>query len=326
MAFDGGPWAVENGAYTSAAAARAAHYAATNGEQGITRPGDLKVTPTPTASKAVRIATGSATLLNQQAPGESYQGLARSFTDVPISVNGASRNDLIIAQIIDPDFPPWQESDVPDPVNGPYFKPHVLQGVSASTTKATDVVPQYSALALARIAVPASGNITGGITDLRALAQPHSWARNFGGPPASQVNYVPGMADGGDPFTMATFSNVNPDVYIPAWATHHDVVASAIGVRTDGALNNGAALVRLGPQAGGLYGPHINYDFSDQNVTTGEWNLQTLAAVNIGAPVPSALRGTTQKVTMRVRVDIGNLQLQTWSVIAFQVAFYELIA
>jgi len=238
--FDGKPWAVEHGATIPAAVARAAHYAATKGRQGVTRPGDLKVAATPSASQGVRIGTGSATILNQQAPGESYQGLARTFTDVNVTVNGSARTDLVIGRIIDPDFAPWQPSDVPDGVNGPYWRPYVVPGVSSSTTKASDVV-SYSAVELARIAVPASGNITNGmITDLRRVTNVDR-ERHVSSVLPTDTRFTAPPANG-----RVWFPFVNELIFCPEWATRAQIVVTVSSLLFDSGVYQGRIRAEYG--------------------------------------------------------------------------------
>lgn len=284
--FDGVPWAVENGANTTAAVARAAHYAATRGAQGVTEPGDLKVTATATPSQQVSVAAGSATILNHAAPGESYHGLARTPTPQPISVSGAARTDLLIARIIDPDFSPWQPSDVPDPVNGPYFLPHVVQGVSPSTTKASDVV-SYSAVALARIAVPASGNITNAmITDLRQLAQPRQEPQQFTVVPSANETLTLG-AYGAWP------TQTSRQVFVPAWATKVIVEVLMGGLKVSAGAVWGAVRARLGAS---LTTTPAGYDINTTN-SDNAYDRTTLFVADT-LTLPSVYRGTTQTFSL----------------------------
>lgn len=314
MAFDGVPWVVENGAQISGAAGRVLANAASRDAQGVLLPGDLKVSATPTASQAVRLDTGSAVVRNAQAPGESYIGLARSTTDVDIDVTGSPRTDLIVGRIIDPDFSPWQPSDVPDPVNGPYWEPYVIEGVTSGTDEASDVVG-YSAIALARVAVPASGNITNGmITDLRKLVQP----RNF-----------PDLAAVQDPArddlttTDTAYrdwpANVKHTVIVPDWATHA-LVALMVSYGTDdqacdafqriafGGLTGGSAIIDHNATGSGFGERFQNWIFAEFDVTS----LQ-------GEPVdimPQAVRAFETTNT-------GALYTETWDQVVFDVRFVE---
>lgn len=289
MAFDGNPWAVENGANMSAAVARAAHYAATRGAQGITEPGDLKVTQTSVASQAVEIAAGSATVLNHGADGESYHGLARTPTNVPISVSGSTRHDLIIGRIIDPDFSPWQPSDVPDAVNGPYWEPHVVQGVTSSTTLASDVVG-YSAIALARVAVPAAGNITNAmITNLRELAQPRSELQQYTTIPTDDAHLS------SDPWVNWP-EEANRNVFVPAWATRVVIEVLYSGVRANIGATFGYLRARLG-SSGGTSITTLPSGYDVNTPAANNFDRQTYVNADT-LTLPSSLRGTLQPFSL----------------------------
>lgn len=251
MAAVGVPWAVENGAQVGADVARVLANVASQNRQGISQPGDCKVSQTGTASQAVQISSGGLAIKNQQAPGQSYIAAFEGTTSVTIDVNGAARTDLVIARVKDPDFSPWQSSDIPNAVSGPYFEPFVIKGVSASTTRASDVAT-YSAVELARIAVPASGNITSSmITDLRRLyrAEKDEDKRVSAAPTGTEnLSAVGSFARW---ITPASF-----DLLVPEWATHYLArldVTNSIHVAPNGfgvlGLFFGGSLVASNPWA-----------------------------------------------------------------------------
>lgn len=288
-----------NGGDVDASAARAAHYAATRGAQGITLPGDMKVVATPTPSQGVRIGTGSCTVLNAQATGESYQGLARSSTDVGIDVTGATRYDLVVAQIIDPDFAPWTTADVPDTVNGPYFLPHVIKGVASGTTKASDVV-SYAALALARIAVPASGNITNGlITDLRRLAQPRTWPhKNVQPGPSSGTTQLPTSQT-----AFTAWPGITDQVQVPDWATRAQI-GITLNISVMDPVN-----IDLEVDFGGIVGPITYFDY---NGTSGVNGAETVPITVFADLDVRSLAGET--------VPLNTLARRTFTDVATGVA------
>lgn len=288
MAADGVPWAVENGAHVSAAVARAAHYAATNGAQGIAQPGDLKVTATSTPSGQVEIAPGSCTIRNHGGEGESYAGLARTETAISISPTGGStRSDLVIARIIDPDYSPWQPSDVADPVNGPYFDFEVIPGVDPSTTAASDVV-SYSAVALARIDMPASTtNVTNAyIVDVRELAQPRR------SPDLIRVALTsdPG-ADDLDSTSWENWPASSAPVFIPEWATEAIIRVKIEGVYA--ATNTVAGELRavLSPFGGSVFATTLTSKYSALDVDS-----RRQYEVSDRVSIPAAHRGTTRYI------------------------------
>jgi len=242
VTFDGVVWAVENGAKVGGAVGRVLANAATQNEQGVLMPGDLKASATPTASKSVRVAPGSAVIRNRQAPGESYIGLARTFTDVPIRVTGAARTDMVIARVIDPDFSPWQPSDVSDPVNGPYWEPFVVEGVDPGSEKAADVVDRpYSAVELARISVPASGNITAGmIHSLRKVANPKRDRTVRVWLPTTTLATSPPENN------RVWFPLLDEWIYCPEWATRAQIVVSISSLLFDAGAYQGRVRAEFG--------------------------------------------------------------------------------
>ncbi|SDN78989.1 hypothetical protein [Geodermatophilus sp. DSM 45219] len=322
------PFVIE-GALHSDEVFRGALSASTQEAQGVCLPGHLKVTATSTPSGQVQVAPGAALIKNRQQPGESYYGSTDNQPTL-VSVDpmlSGTRYDLIVMRIIDPNFAPWQPSGTPGAPNtsttvGPYCQIVAIKGVDANTTSADFL--GYSAVALARVKMTNTSNVTE-IADLRELAQPRTWTRTLGGSPApGEVTYPPGSMDSGDPANMVTLSNITPQVRIPKWATHADIVGEVVGFRTIGSACNGAVTVRLGPQSGGIYGPHVAYDFPDQ--VAGELNHGILKVTHAAAPIPTNLRGTDQTLTMRARVDVGSLLIHQYSLVTFQVSFYELVA
>lgn len=158
MAFFGRPWAIEN-AETNAAVARAFANAATQNTQGINLPGDFKVTALPTPGLFVNIAGGAMTLVNKQAPGQSYIGTSLEDTQYPIPANntGSTQHHLLIARVRDGDFAPWQKYTDPNQIlYGPFFEPFLISGASSTTRNAYQLAAvNYTAEALALVSMPA---------------------------------------------------------------------------------------------------------------------------------------------------------------------------
>lgn len=212
------------GAKHEAEVFRGALAASSQQAQGISLPGHLKVSATGTPSGQVSVAAGSALIKNLQKPGESYYGLN---DDTPELVNvdpqlSGTRYDLIVMRIIDPQFAPWQPSGTPGAPNvsvpnGPYCQIVPIKGVSASTTRADQVVG-YSAIALARVKMT-NTSVATDITDLRKLAQPRMWPdyEVQSGVPAGDGSGVPLTTSdtGWTNWPLNTAGFVKPD-----WATH----------------------------------------------------------------------------------------------------------
>lgn len=336
--FEGVPWMIGGGAQHSADVGRLLAYAALNGAEGVIAPGDLKVVATAgTADGQIHVARGAVSVLNRStnAYSQSYTGRATQVSDLtPASTGASGRSDLVVVRVKDPQFPPYQGMYSADASikNGPYIFPEIISGVPANTTDAFALAGEAgrSVYAIARLDIPPNTTkfTDSMIKDLRDLAMPRSLSRAYGGQPTKSQDYHVGSVDSGDPYSMAGFSDVQPMIDIPKWATHVDVSVIATSIfsasftppNTNLMYNNGACLVKLGS----LFGPHINYDLPDQ--PSGESNMFTLQAANINAPVPVELRGTRQQASLRVRIDSGQIIAQPWSMVLFQVSFYERVA
>lgn len=321
MALVGVPWLVENGAQVGAEVGRVLANVATRDSQGIALPGDCKITATATASGQVQMAAGGLVVRNQQQAGESYITAARGTTLVSVDPTaGSSRSDLVVVRVKDPDFSPWQTSDVPDSVNGPYSEPYVIKGVSPTTTKASDVVT-YSAVELARIDVPANTtNITNSmIHDLRSLVMPRSQRTVRGVNNDEQHTFFYADTNWHTWPLSASFS-----VFIPPWATHL-VYSVALGTIVPLYMNSSATtgFLRLNVGDGAIVGDSIQWEVDAQN------SINPINILNADEyPIPANLRGTTVSVWMEGRRVTGTSQIQ-WnpaSSLAMDLNFEERIA
>lgn len=316
--FEGVPWMVGGGAKHSANVGRVLAYAATSGAEGVVAPTDCKVSASaPTPDGYVHVGTGAVVVRNRygSASSESYIARANQVSDLQVASTGSSaRSDLVVVRIKDPQYGGQAPASVAD---GPYAFPEIIPGVPAGTTDAKQIAallnqPVY---AIARIDQPAN-NSTGAITagmvkSLRKLAQPRSETRNYGGGTGLEAAAIFTVADTyghGDLFDSAPLPNIQPMIDIPEWATHFDIVTQAVVQTTPG--SQGAILTRLGDNQ---WGPLINWVDP----------IQFASAADIAHVVPPELRGTTQKATMRVRVDTGQFALIRWATIVFTVTFYE---
>lgn len=303
-------WAIDE-VEVPAATARAVAYVAIAGADGVIEPGGLKVAPLAVPGAGVRVAPGAASVLNRY-PGGSLQAYAvheQVQQEVAIAATGSSggRNDLVIARVRDPEF-------ATSPSPGATFE--VIQGVPANAGAAYVEALPYPALALARVAVPAStATITAGmITDLRSLARPRkdTWA-GFSQVPSAQdlVANAPALAPWPASFT--------PSVPIPAWATHANVKATLTGVYAITSAVVGITRLMLGS----LAAPDVTYDTP---ATTSPADPNTTVII-MGATLDvRALAGTSQ--TMQVlgqrTSGTGALRLQAGrSSVMFEVEFVE---
>lgn len=241
--FDPVPWVVEGGRVTDETARVFANIA-TQDTQGISLPGDFKVTALTVPGGAVTIASGGMVVRNRQAPGQSYIGRASSPTQVTIPSTAASpRSDLLIARVKDPQYSPWQPWPVGTPpetvLSGPYFEPFVVSGVSASTTLAEQVVG-YSAVELARIDIPAN---TAAITQAMVkpmvqLHRPRTW-RDLTSSLGTDLILS-------DATNWQLFPAFTPTFRVPPWATHVEMIVSISSFSQIMAAADGFLRTRLG--------------------------------------------------------------------------------
>jgi hypothetical protein len=234
MAFDSTPWFVGGGAQHSPEVARGLAYAGTRGAEGVAGVSDLKVQAQSVANGTVRVITGGALLLNRYAggSGQTYSLRNATATDVPVNPTGSGggRTDLVIARVLDPQY---EGAPPADPTNFQYARPAIIQGVPAGIKSVKELGLAYPAIALAKIALPAStATVTAAmITDLRRVAQPRreramvtvfptgNWNNNT-------AQEIPAGSYASWPITAAQ----RPLVYVPEWATRVDIVAHLSGV------------------------------------------------------------------------------------------------
>lgn len=315
MTWDPVAWFIGGGALHSPEVARLLAYAATNGAEGIVSPGDLKVSPLAVPGSSIRVLIGAALILNRAAGGAQQTYVGRNVSEdvkaIPSTGPGSGRNDLIIAQIKDPFLPgePW--ADPADVTVGPYIFTEIVSNVPLSATVDTAAAAAYlrtqgiTGIPLAALVIPANtATITSTlIKDLRALALPRSLSRNYGGPPTATTTLTPSGSFVSLPQT--------PNVEIPAWATHWDIVASA-NVQ---AIAGSAGAIRTAVGTTPIGGQIVNW--------SGGAELNVLTAADLSRSIPVDLRGTSPSLALQVRVDSGQLSVIGWAMITFQVSFYE---
>lgn len=292
-------------------------YAATGGAEGVVGINDCKVSALAVPGTSVRVSTGGIVALNRSTGGgqQSYIMRNTSETEVPIvATGGATRYDLIVARVEDPQYPPW--SPPADPVVGPYVNIVAITNVPASTTSAAQLALGYPAVALARLAIPAStATITGAmITDLRKVPKPrrHRELRTYALSGADTDSITTNAADG------ERWPDVAWTMDIPEWATAANVLAFWNGVRVPANSNYfGSIWAKIGTQV----------------TQTSAWEAGTISTVQrLGfaaaddITIPSAMRGTTQTVELRARWAGGTVNfvyLDQYSSISLDVEFVE---
>lgn len=314
MGFDPTPWFVGGGAHHSPAVARLLAYAGTSGQEGVVGPADFKVSPLGSPGASVTLAAGAAVILNRSAGGQqqSYVMRAPTSTSVGVAATGASpRSDLVVLRVEDPEFSPWQ---VPtDPVAAQYVFPRIIQGVPANTTDAGSLNLGYSALAVARLDIPANTSaITSGmIKDVRRLTQPGSRREVLAG--KSSIENQDQTAS-----TYQIFPSYGPTVSVPRWATHAIVQAHVASVAVIGAgLTDFRGLWRV--RLGGLAGVDQDYDFD-----TSGGNYRTTETV-VGEFDVRSIAGTDKQLLVETlrSAGTGNLRSVRGTRLVFDVQFVE---
>jgi hypothetical protein len=281
---------------------------------------------------------GAILILNRSGStrNQTYVAGGASETRLDVTPTGSSggRHDLAVVRIRDLQYAPWSGLTVA-PADRPTFRyaePFIIQNVPAGTSSFASLNLGYSGYALARLEIPANTSVITNamIKDLRKLAQPRSSFRQYGGSPgigAEGAVFQVGTIESGDPYSMAPLAGVQPTIEIPSWATHMDISGVATGLiagqwQNPAAYpdNRGATLIKVGTGSSATnttFGPHINWD------AQGGDSLFQLTATDTERAIPTAMRGTSQKLTMRVRLDAGRLVMTQWSTLVFTVAFYE---
>jgi hypothetical protein len=296
--------------------------AATRDSQGINLPGDLKVTALGTPGEAVNIATGATIIRNAQQPGESYIGRARTTTQVAIPRNntGSVVRHLLIARIIDPDYSPWQPSGSAgapntDVATGPYFQPFLVSGVAANVVRASQVV-SYAAVALARIDVASVASGASPVTqamivDCREMAQPRI---------AFAYDIQRGLSTEFVAVTDTTYKDWPSNslqVYVPRWATHAQVTADLLGIKTTGDSD-----MVMRTSLGGSVSPDVVFD---NNIPPGATESVPFSAY--GEFLVTGVQDTT--VTLKTQAkrtlvsNTGLIYFDTKQFIKYDVRFSE---
>lgn len=320
----GVPWAVGGGADNAIEHARMIPWAIFQGAEGVLGSLDMQVTALTTPGGSVNINPGGYVILarglGQQY--ESYMGKISTAVNVPISPNNTSsaRSDLVMVRIEDNHVAgePWSAPASND--SGPYRTFTVQQGVASTTRSVRDLGNSWSAIALARIDIPAfTSTITQGmIVSLRTRVSPPP-------PPVPPVTIPPvdGTTSADNPeyfFTRilpATSSGVYDDfapgtigawrdwpvsaswiVPVPKWATKAEVFFVAYMVQT---AANVAGSTRVNIDNGAIFSPNVDIDYNYSSGGPDGMTIVAAGAVNI----PSAQRGKNCKFKVQARTNVG---------------------
>ncbi|MFI1012675.1 hypothetical protein [Streptomyces sp. NPDC020965] len=271
MPWDSVPWFTEGGAEHSSEVARLLAYAAFAGAEGIIGGSDLQVRALSSPAAGVQITTGACAILNR-ASGGKYQAYAArlpSADQINIAATGSSaRSDLIVARIENPYSygETWPHPN--DPANGPYVFTRAISGVPRTTTRVKQVRAADSAIALARIDIPAhTSSITQGmIKDLREMASPRR---------RRVVRALRGVWTSPDEVGNTKYpaweefpNGARWDIEVPEWATSATIMATWAGLDQRNARDSyGRLRVKLGSVATSETRFHCDFTGSHQRFT-----------------------------------------------------------
>lgn len=152
------PWFVGGDAITPDKIARLVSYVAAGGREGVLNALDCRVLALQTPGPAIRVTPGAYTINNRTAPNENYSGMVESDDVVGTTATGSSggRSDLVVIIVKDPNNTQEGWDEPADPANGPYISTEIITGVPAGTTTWAQLGRLGSAIALARIDIPAN--------------------------------------------------------------------------------------------------------------------------------------------------------------------------
>jgi len=317
------PWFVGGGAVHSPEVARLLAYAATAGAEGIIEPTDLKVAPLAVPGQSIRVLPGAGVIKSRAASNARQSYIASNPTETAVGVtatgSGAGRSDLVVLQIEDPNVSGSGWPVPADRAAGPYVFARIIPNVPAGTTRLQDVsgYAGRSAITLARIDLPAStATVTAGmIVDLRKMCQART--ARF---------YDVDSGSGGRLTTNAQAqwpTNVR-QVEIPEWATHFIGKVGLNQLQQTGGNVYVKVAVALGPDGSAVNSSDTYIDNDLPSGATG----RVSATVLIGAAVPTAFRGTRQRLQIistrqNVSSDPGFVDAAAGSQIEWDIQFSE---
>lgn len=320
--FDPVPYAVNGGTVDADNLRIAAH----DGSEGVLTATDLKVHALSPAGPQVAIDPGAARILNRSQGGanQTYTVNARELSKLDVLATGpVGRSDMVIVRIEDPQYAPWPEPPEGEEPNYQYTVPIVIPNVSATAAKASDLNLNYSAIALARIDIPANTTV---ITDamikpMRKVARPRRQreVRVFSpaGASVSTLNDTNG--------NRIHFPLLTELVPCPEWATEVKMV-----VTVGNLLHKGDITGHMRAEYGwNGVDPYLATEFSGihhvDNTSVGEGDRVTLV-IGGELKIPAAFRGKSHYVrTGSVGNDgsSGSVKADEWVSIVVDLEFVE---
>jgi len=248
------------------------------GSEGVTEGNDLKVTQLGTPGTSVQVGDGSGVIKGR---ANTWQGHYTAYNigaqNVAIAATGASaRTDMVVLRVLDPAY----EGGL-DPATGQICTLEIVSNVSST---ATAPPAGMTAIALARITIPASTSVITNamITDLRKIANPRRDTQLLTESPASLSTGIGGTSGAFSNFSTASGWNIA----VPTWATQMKVNLQVGQLRYD--TNNFFGYLRA------TFGASLTMQqvALDDNQGTGVRRGTIVAGDTL--TIPTAYQGTTQ--------------------------------
>ncbi len=291
------PWYIDANARHVGATQRLVAFMAMQGEEGVLRDTDLKVTALPTPGAAVNVAPGGYSVKATHADLELYLGKIPIQEQATVNAvpSTGERTDLVILRIENPSVGEttiW--SSPADPLNGPYAHIRVIEGVTAGTNSVKSHNNTWSAITLAKIIRPANTGVVNPehITGLRSLADPAQQRINIPGqapPPIAVPDPVVNVPCPGEEelppavIDWAHWPTVLATLAVPFWATHCRVLALIFN--TEARTGRAAGQFR----ARAAFGSELEYTAPDEFVARA-----------ISSSIPNVvLTGMNKELTIR---------------------------
>lgn len=306
MTLNTAAWAID-GATMSSDLAREAVYASTGGAEGVISVGDLKVIATSPASDQVQIKAGGGLVLNRSngASNQSYTIDNDNNEDELVTVattgaGGGGRHDLVCIRVRDPQYAPWPAPPSGEEATYPYVDSFIISDVPANTKSFAELGLNYSAIAVARLDLPANNAVVtdGQIVDLRKVAIPRTHEEIFHS--ATTVDdLLNGTANTYEAFPNGAYM----DIDVPTWATTCVVSGYIEGLRLQSA---GSGKLRVAFSDGGASeATNVNEGAPSGGVDRRTYNVGGRIAI------PAEYRGTTRRIRFEGTFVTGTGFLKT---------------
>lgn len=327
--FDPGPYAVD-GSRLRAATLRAALAASTSKAEGIVSPADCKVHQLPVPGAGVAIDRGTVLVRNRSGSvrDETYaaRGALDSTVDGPAS-SPQARSHLVVLRIKDPEFSPWVLPAGTDAATYQYPEPIIIQNVPAGTTSAAQLNLGYSAVALARLDIPANATtITDSmIKDLRKVALPRrerfvtSWRQ-----PSGTSEWWSHEWNGAPRHYPAAMSI---PVACPEWATQVKMIVNVGNMLEFGGAFTGGMRAEYGwgGQTQVIAGFTEMSGLHNENEASRPTERNTIVIAG-ELYLPADYRGKTHNVRLAAEINPGaegTIAVDEWTTVTVDLEFVE---